>query len=299
MLYLDRRLYAILFLVVAFSIGSQSRAQNNPYVSWGQGQIADLRSQMRAEMSADELTLDRSIKYRVVDSGVLNAAALVQANHREILISSALLEVIDDYATMDTISGLWNTPQCLYDYGNYISDLYDANTTAISDGGSGNPTQPPFVFIRHHSDVCPQLSPNVILNNDRQSGDIRTGLIRESIKFVLLHEFAHQLNNDSGEVSHADSRKREARADDYAFRKLLVSASDSPLAAVPVLLVFCSLENFGSDNTESDHPTGIARLQAMIDDAKGSEQWKTVWNTASPSERKQIQVALDELEQMQ
>ena len=299
MFYRKLRFYAISSLILTFSVGSQCRAQNNPYVSWGQGQIADLRSQMHEEMSADEVALDRSIKYRVVDSGVLNAAALVQANRREIIISAALLEVIDDYATMDTISGLWNTPQCLSDYGDYISNLYDANTAAISEGASGKPTELPFVYAKHHSNDCPQISPNVILNNDRQSGDVRTVLIRESIKFVLLHEFAHQLNNDSERVPLAESRKREARADNYAFRKMLVSANDSPLAAIPVLLVFCSLENFNTDSTGSDHPAGIARMQAMITDAKGSAQWQTMWNSASQEQRHQIQVALNELEQMQ
>jgi hypothetical protein len=292
-------LFALMTLLQAVP---QSRAQDNPYVSWGQGQIADLRPKMRANMTAPDAMLEQSVKYTVVDTGILNAFAVPpQANQgrREIRISSAMFETIDNFATMTTISFLWNSPKCSSAYGDYIHDLYDSNSISVSEGLRAKPTDPPFLFVKHHSDICPHISPDVILQNDRSSGGVRTVLIEQSIEWMLLHEFAHHLNNDFGRVSLPESRQRESRADNYATQTMLVSPEDSPLAAVPMIEMLCTVENFNSADTKSDHPAGVRRLKAMFDAAQGSEQWHKMWKMASPTQRQQIQATLDELGQMQ
>jgi hypothetical protein len=286
-------LAAFLLLFVSCRID----AQNNPYVSWGEGQISDLRAEMHSTMTPGEIALDGTIKYRVVDASVFNAAAFAQGDRREIRVSAALLQVIDAYATMNTIGFLWNKPACSAAYDDYVAKIYNSNTVAVSEGLAQKGADEPFVYVRRHPDICPQIPPDVITNNERQSGDVRTVLIHESMKFVLLHEFAHHLYEDFDDVSSAESRTRESRADDFAFRHLLMSRNDSPLAALPLLMMFCSLEDFTKGNSESDHPSGVARVKAMIADAKGTAQWDAMWSRASPAQRQAILAALDELDE--
>src|SRR6185437_12785873 len=91
-----------MFLMLAtLGLVPSSCAQTDPYVSWGDGQIADLRAEMHEHMTPSEVRLDRSIEYRVVQSGALNAYSDVQ--NRKIIVYSGLLRVIDATATMNTV----------------------------------------------------------------------------------------------------------------------------------------------------------------------------------------------------
>ncbi len=94
-------------------------AQSDPYVAWGDAQIDELRDEMHEDMSTSEVTLERKITYRVVHDGEINARAQMYGGNREIIVNSALLEVIDHLSTMDAVSLMWNKMGCYVAYDQY------------------------------------------------------------------------------------------------------------------------------------------------------------------------------------
>ena len=252
---------------------------------------------MHEDMSASEVALERKITYRVVHDGEINARAQMSGGNREIIVNSALLEVIDHLSTMNTVSLLWNKMDCYASYGQYVSDLANSNTKSLLQGLPATGVSKPFPYMMSHPDICPQVSPDVITKNDRRSGDLRTIEIRESIKWVLLHEFAHHLYDDFHSADVETSRNREARADNYAFQAML-NVHETPVVAVGVIILFCSLENFTLEDAKSDHPAGLRRLKAMVEAGKKSPHWENMWKLATPEQREQMQAAFDELEKV-
>ena len=270
-------------------------AQSDPYVAWGDAQIDELRDEMHEDMSTSEVTLERKITYRVVHDGEINARAQMSGGDREIIVNSALLEVIDHLSTMDAVSLMWNKMGCYVAYDQYVSDLANSNTKSLLQGLPATGVSKPFPYMMSHPDICPHVSPDVITNNGRQAGDLRTITIRESIKWVLLHEFAHHLYDDFHSADLKTRRDHETRADNYAFQAML-NVHETPLVAVPVIMLFCTLENFTVEDAKSDHPAGMIRLKAMVEAGKTSPHWQNMWKLATPEQRKQIQAGLDELE---
>jgi hypothetical protein len=296
---MSRRLITLISALLVFISCAplSGGAQNNPYVAWGEAQISDLRRQMHAVMTADEVALDRTIRYRVIDTGELNALAAKTPSGGEIRLATGLIEVIDYYSTIETVGVLWNRPECIEAYHTYVVTTAYANSTAIAVGGSASGLELPFVFMKNNSDVCPNVRPEVVTNNVNGVDNIRSTAILQSLKFVLWHEFAHELYGDFSKVSLEESRRRESRADDYAFRHMLMSPNDNPLAALSVLLLFTELESASTNKGASDHPSGIERMKAMISDTKGTSQWQNAWKSASPEQRQSMQAALDLLSQ--
>jgi hypothetical protein len=275
-------------------------AQTDPYVAWGQARIYEVRQEMHSVMTAQEISLDNSIHYRVLESGVLNAGALRTGGNREILVASALLAAVDNVNTMATVAVLWNSPKCLDEYIEYLGDLYASNSSAIADGLDGKPTKPPFMFMLENPSNCPNVPPSVITNNVRKAGDIRTTAIYESIKFLLLHEFAHQLNNDfDGPTDAASRRAAESLADSFAVTKMLKSPSDNTLAALSMMVFFASLETLGSDESQWDHPTGAHRIKAMLTSVNGTPEWNAMWVRTTQAQHKQFETALAALDKLQ
>jgi hypothetical protein len=285
--------YLPVFLIsAALGFAPSSRGQTDPYVSWGDGQIADLRAEMHEHMTPSEVSLDRSIEYRVVQSGNLNAYSDVQ--NREIVVYSGLLRVIDATATMNTVAFLWNQLACFESYEEDIAGAVNSNSISLHSGIAMIDIDQPFPYMYSHPSICPQVSPDVILNNDRRAGDMRTLAIQGAIKFVLLHEFAHQLHNDSTDVNLAVSRDQEAKADEYAFQGMATS-TDSPGFAAPIIVLFCSMENFGTSDSRFDHPAGVRRLKLMVSAWRSSPQFNSIWKNASPAQRRALQQMFGEL----
>jgi hypothetical protein len=269
---------AILVVLIVFPLNDH--AQDDPYVAFGDGQIADLRSELHEHMTSAEVSLDQSIHYYTVHSSEINAGARMHDGRREIIVNSALLEAIDDVATMETIAFLWNSMDCFQSYSDYFGNSVDANASLLLHGLQGHAVTKPFPYLYSHKNICPQLSPDIITKDERQAGGLRTIFIRESIKWVLLHEFAHQLHDDvlHPEAKLSDSKKldasreQEAAADSYAF-KAMINPPELPTVAVPAIVLFCSQEHYSLADAKSDHPAAVRRLKAMMDAARSSPQW--------------------------
>lgn len=281
-------------------IPSSNTFAQDPYVAWGDATITELRRQMRTRMDPAEVELERSISYRVVESSDINAIAVPTSvnGRREILISSSLLNVIDAVVTMEAVSVLWNKTACIESYLNYIQDTANSNGLLALEGLHGSYGQQPFPYMESHPSICPQLSPDVITNDVRHVDTLRSASIYQSIKWVLLHEFAHQLHNDvhsKGDLRM--DRERERNADAYATSAMLHPPED-PIQAAAVMLIFCSLEGFRTDDTRGDHPSGVERLKAMVDATRTSPEYKKALDRASPSQKRQIEASLAQLDQM-
>jgi hypothetical protein len=294
------RLLQSLLLIVMLAASTAVLAQGpSPYVAWGDAHIAQIRREMRENMSQADAQLEKSIIYRVVDTGELNAVAIPSTvnGKREIRIASGLLEVIDDVVTLETVSVLWNKTDCVGNYLNYIQELVASNDVLILGGVGGNPLMKPFPYMHSKPSICPQVSPDVITNNVRQADSVRSAAILESIKWVLLHEFAHHLHGDVHSSDTKMDRKQERNADAYASISMM-HPPESPVQAAVVVLLFFSLEGFTANNPAGDHPSSVQRLKDMLDFTRSSPQFAKTLDEATPAQRTQIEASLDQLDQM-
>ncbi|MGA9445224.1 MAG: hypothetical protein WBV26_02190 [Candidatus Sulfotelmatobacter sp.] len=293
------RLPACGLLFVAFLAVSSDCFAQNPYVGFGDAQIAIIRPEMREHMTPTEITIEESIDYHTVDTGELNAVAIsrTRGGRREIRISSGLLEVFDDVGKLQALAVLWDKPGCFTSYLDYLQGLVKSNDALMTQRLPLERTKPPFPYMWSHKSVCPQLSLDVITNDERQADSLSSVVIHESIKWVLLHEFAHQLYNDSATGDLGRDREQEERADAYAFKAMLHPPEYPTVATAPILL-FCSMEGFSSDDKKSDHPSAVMRLKHMADVTRSSPEWKEAFKDATPTQRKQIQDGLDALDRL-
>ncbi|HSY99635.1 MAG TPA: phage exclusion protein Lit family protein [Terriglobales bacterium] len=290
---------SIFFIISILVLPLPPQAENNYYLSWGRRKISYLRDEIHTSMTPEQVKLEKLITYVIVDKELFNAISDAPQGKREVKIYWGVFEGIDYLSTMNTVALLWDRPQCLIKYGDYLHRIYESNAVSVSNNLRENPIEPPFVFMKSNADICPQVSPEVVLNNEQKSAAVRTVLILQSIKWVLLHEFAHHLYNDFDAVDPAISRQREERADAYATQTMLVSPDDNPMSAIPVLILFCSVEDFNLYDKRQDHPTGLKRVKTMFETARKSDKWKNMWDTASPSQRTQIQAMMDHLKEIE
>jgi hypothetical protein len=159
---------------------------------------------MHAHMTSQEKALDRSIHYSIVQSDVLNADATKENGNREIIISSALIQAIDELATMNTVAFLWKRIDCLSAFAEYQRKM------RTQPGPHPNATTNPWSYIKSHPSTCPQIRPEALYQNEKGSQELRVVLMMESVKWVLLHEFAHQLYGYFDQVEDNESRKGAA-----------------------------------------------------------------------------------------
>jgi hypothetical protein len=120
-------------------------------------------------------------------------------------------------------------------------------------------TTNPWSFIKSHQSICPAVTPDALHRNERESGGFKEITLTESIKWILLHEFAHHLHDDFGEADRDVRRKREATADEYASLAML-NPPETPILAMYPILLFCYFDEFDASNS-GDHPIGIMRLK--------------------------------------
>ena len=294
------RLRHSFLLIAMLSAPADVSAQGpSPYVAWGDAQIAQIRREMRGRMPQADAELEESISYHVVDTGELNAVAIPSTlrGKREIRVASGLLEVIDDVATMDAVSVLWNKTDCIGSYLNYIQSLVDSNDVLILGGLEGNPLMKPFPYMYSNPSICPQVSPDVISNNERRADSYRSAAIHESIKWVLLHEFAHHLHGDVHSSDTRMDRSQERAADAYASISMM-HPPETPVQAAGVLLLFFSLEGFRANTPAGDHPSSVQRLKDMLDFTRSSPQFAKTLDEATPAQRTLIKASLGQLDQM-
>ena len=297
---MDRRPWRYFLLLATILATCTSVLAQDPYVAWGDARITEIRRQIRQRMTPAEVELEKSISYRVVEATQINAVAVPRSvnGKRQILVSSSLLGVIDAVVTMQAVSVLWNKPDCIESYLAYIQSSVNSNGLLALEGLRGNTVQQPFPYMYSNRAICAQVSPDVITNDVRQADSLRTASIYQSIKWVLLHEFAHHLHGDVHSVDDLKmDREQERNADAYATLALLHPPED-PMQAVAVMLVFCSLEGFRTDATSSDHPPAVLRLKAMVDATRNSAEFKKTLDTAPPAQRKQIEASLAKLDQI-
>jgi len=178
------RLPACGLLFVAFLAVSSDCFAQNPYVGFGDAQIAIIRPEMREHMTPTEITIEESIDYHTVDTGELNAVAIsrTRGGRREIRISSGLLEVFDDVGKLQALAVLWDKPGCFTSYLDYLQGLVKSNDALMTQRLPLERTKPPFPYMWSHKSVCPQLSLDVITNDERQADSLSSVVIHESIK---------------------------------------------------------------------------------------------------------------------
>jgi hypothetical protein len=290
-------IYSILFATTL--ITSTNVFAQDDYVAWGDARITEIRRQMRDRMTPAEFDLEKSIIYRVAEARDINAVAVPTSvnGKREIVVSSSLLRVIDAVVTMEVVSVLWNKTDCIESYLDSIQSAVNSNGLLALNGLHGY-TQLPFPYMKSHPSICAQVSPDVITNDVRQSDTLRSAAIYQSIKWVLLHEFAHHLHNDVHSKDNLTmDREQERQADAYATISMLHPPED-PMQAAAVMLLFCSLEGFRTGGTQADHPHAVERLKAMVDATRSSPQFKKTLDSATTAQRKQMESSLDQLDQM-
>jgi hypothetical protein len=286
------------FLALCFLLGpARSFAQDN-YVAFGDGVIAGVRAEMHRSMTARERSLDESIAYYTVESPEVNAFATIKHGQREITVYTGLIEAIDYLATVEAASLLWNRPGCSGEYTAYLADLATSNFKTIMQGLRARNTTDPFQYMKANPASCPDVSQDDMIANKRESGDVRTIQIRENIKFVLLHEFAHHLYNDFSPTSDLiEKRARESRADNYAFQSML-NPPEIPTVAMNVITLFAAEEDLRLDIAGSDHPSGLRRIKAMIDATRISESWKHALTLATPDQKQTIKKTFAEIDRL-
>jgi hypothetical protein len=107
-----RRTIQLVIVVSAFSLLTVGQVdQYDAHI--GDAQIASLREQMHEHMTSQEVALESSIRYSIVKSNVFYAHPLKQDGKREVIISSALLQAVDELTTMQTVAFLWDRGECL------------------------------------------------------------------------------------------------------------------------------------------------------------------------------------------
>jgi hypothetical protein len=278
-------------VIVVSALSSLSVGQVDKYDAHiGDAQIASLREEMHERMTSQEVALDNSIRYSIVKSNLFNAHPLKQDGRREVIISSALIQAVDELATMETAAFLWERMECL---GQFMD--YQRNRLIQKDMHSTSTTNP-WSFIKSHPSICPKVTPDALYHNERGSGEFREIIIIKSIKWILLHEFAHQLYDDFGEANRKESREREARADNYASLAML-NPPETPILAMYTILLFCYFDEFDLSNS-GDHPIGVMRLRAMMDATLSSPQGQAILKLETPVQRQALEEALNQIDKM-
>jgi hypothetical protein len=115
---------SIFVILSSLVLPAPPQTENSYYLAWGGRKISYLRDEMHASMTPEEVKLEQSITYTVVDAEIFNAISEAPQGKREIRIYWGLFEGIDYLSTMNAVALLWDKPQCLTRYGKYIYRVY-------------------------------------------------------------------------------------------------------------------------------------------------------------------------------
>jgi hypothetical protein len=231
--------------------------------------LEGLRPELRKGLSLRELEIERGVVYQTFVNNGINAYARKQGGRSYTVFSAGLVEVIDWLSTAMAFTTM-GQKTCGEKYASYLIEGIAENTARYNDRSQALRTVgTPFYFAQSEPQLCPGLTLERFQSN-HNADDVREIAISACLQLVAAHELGHHIDRDADSLpaSPAESRRREAAADAFAFRNLIRSGRN-PMIAVPVLLLFAGIENFSLEAEDrASHPAGVRRLESMIEAAR-------------------------------
>jgi hypothetical protein len=265
------------------------------YADRGDYLISTIRPKFRAVLSAPDQRLEESIRYDTIITGNTNAFATREGTT---IVTASMLQIIDSVATMLAASQTFSAPQCLSSYLNYLTESTNENSRLAARSLPPQPVLMAFSFWAARPDVCSGLT-EAKFRNSTAADNLRELMIYSSIIYIIGHEFAHHKYGDTQYhmvtddrykreleagrdvttfVTPTQQRTKEARADSFAFQKM-IEMDFTPIGALPVLLFFSGIEGFSPELTSNaDHPAAICRFEEMIEYTDRDPEFKTTIN---------------------
>jgi hypothetical protein len=269
-----RRIIVILsiFLASLFSITPLAQDRNvDFYTRNGMSAITPSWDSIRQQLSPEDRQLADRIRISVVPTENVNAEASHEGDVRTIAVAAGLLEVIDWLATAQAVEAVTGELECETAYVKYLGDGVEENSDRRANGKSREIVTSPYQFYVAHRSMCTTLQPDLV-NSNQRAVLTRSLVMNESIKYILGHELAHQVYRDPfSRVGWCEQQRRETRADAYSFT-LLSHSGESPLLAIPILLIFAADEDFSTDDKFNSHPAALKRALKMVQATKRQMQ---------------------------
>ena len=258
--------------------------------------ILDERRDIRETLSPGEQRRERGIEYVVRNTNGFNAFAYREDSQDRIMITSGFVELIDWYSTAFALTAAYGAHECAMSYYDYANNIIFDNDRVGSGNRKLTAVLSPFGYLLKHRDICPPITVDEFKANNKADG-LREFAIRASLRMLLAHELGHHLLNHP--LTKAKSlevhRQRETDADSFAFRKM-IAEDYNPIAAIPVMILFCGIEGYSMDGEgRSDHPAALRRMLAMF--TAGREQMKAD-PALLPSVKQKVGTTLDSADKM-
>lgn len=262
---LRRLLVLLAFMPVAFSVASLAQNRDMDfYARNGMSAIMPSWDSIRQQVPPQDRKIADQVRLVVQPTEGVNAWASIESGSRTITITAGILEIIDWLATAEAVNAITGEKLCQTSYVKYLGDGVADNTDRHSSGLPPKIVTSPYQFYMAHRSICSAVGPDLVNSNQRATLT-RNLVMNESIKYILGHELGHQVYDyPFAKVNWCEQQKREIRADSYSFA-LLSHSGESPLLAMPVLLIFASVEGFTTDDRYNTHPAAMKRAVAMIE----------------------------------
>jgi hypothetical protein len=264
------------------------------YALSGDNLISDIRPKFRQVLDSEDKALESGLEYQIITStGNTNAFAL--RGGRTVLTAS-FLQIIDSMATVMSAAKVYNKPECLGSYVEYLAEGTRNNTWLVAHQQQPKPVAMAFGYWQIRSDVCGGLSEKAFRAN-KKADDLRELMIYSSLIYLIGHEFSHHKYHDnifkmvtpeqkqshaakgldvSREVTPAEQKAKEKRADLFAFHKM-IEMDYPPIAAMPVLVFFLGVEGFSPEQSaDADHPSAVVRFNDMITATEQDSEFQTL-----------------------
>ena len=266
---LGRRAFLGAFSGCAFCLSRSTKAQSigilDPgiYMDGIQTVLRNGRKLIEPTLLPAELTIARSITYRVQRSSNANAFAAWEDGNRLVLINAGMIAVFDwiaDALIMDKDLGYTG---CLEAYGNYLGQGIIDNSMRAQQGVPLAPVFVPGTYAVQIGGPCSGFTASQFTARP-ELGQVRARMMEASIMFVYLHELGHHVLNHvpTDMVDTADKsmhRSQEDAADRWAILAALRAGyllnGAYPWTIFVALLGGNSLEA----EIQSTHPLGIRR----------------------------------------
>lgn len=263
------------FLMV-FLLALDASAQSKPPADFGslswfatntRTVLRNARKKIEPVLTKNELSIAKSIDYRVNETAGIGAFATIEDGKRVIAISagfSSVLQQIADAMIFDQELGLKG---CFADYSKYLADQIIKNTARVKSGLNASKTYALMEYAVHVGKSCNGLDPTRFTSRD-DLGVLRARMIEASIVFLYLHELGHHVLGHPATASAdlATRRAQEDKADRWAIATAL-KARFLVLAAQPFIQYMALL---GGDSIESEnwmtHPLGVRRFLRLLED---------------------------------
>jgi hypothetical protein len=252
------------FICASSRSQGQSASDLSAYQSIGNLMLARVRQALRDQSTPADRALQDQIDASIVPAAWVNGVAYQRGGKRYIEITAGMIEIIDWVATAEAMTVAAGHKDCEIRYVNYLGDAIAQNTGLYRDKMQLASVPSPYLFYDHNRPSCPHVTQQDIQHNER-ANLTRDLVMNESLMQVFAHEVGHHKYNDTASsVPWCEQQKREARADAYSFQ-VLTGPDQSPLVAIPVLLIFATVEGFSGEDNDQTHPAALKRVLAMME----------------------------------